>query len=185
MSRKRSYTEGKAPVKGSNEKPDCGFCDQKGHNIVSCTELKRYGERIRSEQDLRRLTEELLIADGQFLATRIPNELMNKARQILQSLPTEAKFLAVHKKYIINNDLVPCRTSEEPEPILVTCIGVGGRPIPECNQVLAQASIVNGWMNKSKKKYKFVISSLATDTFLQTQEPDAMREPDITQHVQV
>jgi len=40
MSRKRSYTEGKAPVKGSNEKPDCGFCDQKGHNIVSCTELK-------------------------------------------------------------------------------------------------------------------------------------------------
>ena len=184
MSRKRSYTEGKAPVKGSNEKPDCGFCDQKGHNIVSCTELKRYGERIRSEQDLRRLTEELLIADGQFLATRIPNELMNKARQILQSLPTEAKFLAVHKKFIINDDLVgPVRIQNL--CILVTCIGVGGRPIPECNQVLAQALIVNEWMNKSKKKYKFVISSLATDTFLQTQEPDAMREPDITQHVQV
>ena len=113
MSRKRSYTEGKAPVKRSNVKPDCGFCDQKGHNIVSCSELKRYGERIRSEQDLRRLTDELLIVDGQFLATCIPNELMNKARQILQPLPTEAKFLAVHKEYIIDNDLVPCRTSEE------------------------------------------------------------------------
>jgi hypothetical protein len=111
---------------------------------------------------------------------------MNKARQILQSLPTETKFLAVHKKYIINNDLVgPARSQNL--CILVTCIGVGGHPIPECNQVLAQASIVNGWMNKStsKKKYKFVISSLATDTFLQTREPDAMREPDITQHVRV
>jgi len=109
---------------------------------------------------------------------------MNKARQILQSLPTEATFLAIHKKYIINNDLVgPVRIQNL--CILVTCIGAGGRPIRECNQVLAQASIVNGWMNKSKKKYKFVISSLATDTFLQTQEPDAMREPDITQHVQV
>jgi hypothetical protein len=40
-------------------------------------------------------------------------------------------------------------------------------------------------MNKSKNKYKSVISSLARDAFLQTQEPDAMREPDITQHVQV
>ena len=62
MSRMRSYTEGKALVKGSNEKPDCGFCDQKRHNITSCTELKRHGERIRSKQDLRCLTEELLIA---------------------------------------------------------------------------------------------------------------------------
>jgi hypothetical protein len=111
MSRKRSYTEGKAPFKGSNEKPQCDFCDQKGPNIVSCTGLKRYGERIRSEQYLLRLSEELLSADGQFLATRIPNELMNKAREILQSLPTEAKFLAIHKKYIINHDLV------DPEPM--------------------------------------------------------------------
>jgi hypothetical protein len=184
MTRKRSYTEGNAPVKGSDEKPDCGFCDQKGHNIVSCTELKRYGERIRSEQDRRRLAEDLLIADGQFPATRIPDRLMTKARQILQSLPTEAKFLAVHRKYIINNDLVgPVRSQSL--CVLVTCIGVGGHPIPGCDQVLAQASIVNGWMNKSKKKYKFVISSLATDTFLQTREPDAAQEPDITQHVQV
>jgi hypothetical protein len=109
---------------------------------------------------------------------------MTKTRQILQSLPTETKFLAVHRKYIINNDLVgPVRSQNL--CILVTCIGVGGHPIPECNQVLAQASIVNGWMNKSKKKYKFVISSLVTDTFLQTRESDALQEPDSTQHVQV
>jgi hypothetical protein len=95
-----------------------------------------------------------------------------------------SKFLAVHRKYIINNDLVgPVRSQSL--CALVTCIGVGGHPIPGCDQVLAQASIVNGWMNKSKKKYKFVISSLATDTFLQTREPDAAQEPDITQHVQV
>jgi hypothetical protein len=179
MSRKRSCTEGKAPVKGSNEKPGCGFCDQKGHNITSCNELKRYGERIRSEQDLRRLSDELLSADGQFLATRIPNEVTNKPRRILQTLPTEAKFLAIHKKYIINNDLVG-PVGIQNLYILVTFIGAGGRPIPECSRVLAQASIVSGWMIKSKNKYKSVISSLARDAFLQTQEPDAMREPHIT-----
>jgi hypothetical protein len=109
---------------------------------------------------------------------------MTKTRQILQSLPTETKFLAVHRKYIINNGLIgPVRSQNL--CILVTCIGLGGHPIPECNQVLAQASIVNGWMNKSKKKCKFVISSLAMDTFLQTRESDAMWEPDITQHVKV
>jgi hypothetical protein len=184
MTRKRSYTEGKAPVKGSNEKPECGFCDQKGHNIVSCTVLKRYGERVRGEQDLQQLADDLLIADGQFPATRITDELMTKARQILLSLPTETKFLAVHRKYIINNDIVgPVRSQNL--CILVTCIGVGGHPIPECNQVLAQASIVNGWMNKSRKKYKHVISSLTRDTFLQTQEPDAIGEPYITQNVEV
>jgi hypothetical protein len=35
------------------------------------------------------LAEDLLIAEGQFPATRFPNGLMTKARQILQSLPTE------------------------------------------------------------------------------------------------
>jgi hypothetical protein len=89
LTRKRSYTEGKAPVKGSDGKADCGFCNQKGHNNVSCTELKRYGEHIRSEQDLQRLAGDLLIADGQFAATHIRDRLMTKARQILQSLPTE------------------------------------------------------------------------------------------------
>ena len=179
MTQKRTYTEGKPPVKGSDEKPDCGFCHQKGHNIVSCTELKKYGARIRSEQELRHLAEDLLIADGLFPATRIPDRLMTNARHILQSLPTETKFLAVHRKYIMNDDLVgPVRSQNL--CILVTCIGVGGLPIPECNQVLAQASIVNGWMNKSKKKYKYVISSLATDTYLQTREPDTMLESDLT-----
>jgi hypothetical protein len=92
--------------------------------------------------------------------------------------------MSFNGKYIMNDDLVgPVRSQNL--CILVTCIGVGGLPIPECNQVLAQASIVNGWMNKSKKKYKFVISSLATDTYLQTRESDAMREPDLTQHAQV
>jgi hypothetical protein len=104
---------------------------------------------------------------------------MTKARNILQSLPTETKFLAVHRKYIINNDLIgPVRSQNL--CILVTCIGVGGQPIPGCNQVLAHASVINGWMNKSKKKYKFVNSSLPTDTYLQTREPDVMQEPDIT-----
>jgi hypothetical protein len=101
---------------------------------------------------------------------------MTKAREILQSLPTEAKFLAVHRKCIINNDLVGLVRSQN-LCILVTCIGVGGHPIPGCHQVLVQASIVNGWMNKSKKKNKLVISSLATDTCLQTREPDAAQEP--------
>jgi hypothetical protein len=155
-----------AAVKGSDEKADCGFCGQKGHNIVSCANLKMYGERIRGEQELRRLADDLLIADGQFAAAPIPNRLMTKAQQILQSLPTETKFLVVQGKYIINNELVgPVRSQNL--CILITCIGAGGQPIPECNQVLAQASIVNGWMNKSKKKYKFVISSIARDMFLQ------------------
>ena len=48
-----------------------------------------------------------------------------------------------------------------------------------------QRESVNGWMNMSKKKYKFVISSLATDTYLQTWEPDTMHESDLTQHAQV
>lgn len=167
--RKRSYTEGKAPVKGSDEKIDCGFCDQKGHNIVSCTSLKRYGERIRGEQELRRLADDLLIAGGQFAATPIPNRLMTKAHQILQSLPTETKFLVVQGKPIINNEVAgPVRSNNL--CILITCIGVGGQPIPECNQVLAQASIVNGWMNKSKKKYKYAI--LARDAFLPMPRPE-------------
>jgi hypothetical protein len=71
MTGKRSYTEGKPPIKGSDEKPDCGFCYQKGHNIVSCTELKKYGECIKSEQELQCLVEDLLIADGLFPATHI------------------------------------------------------------------------------------------------------------------
>jgi hypothetical protein len=173
--RKRSYTEGKAPVKDSDAKIDCGFCDQKGHNIVSCTNLKRYGERrIRGEQELRRLADDLLIADGQLAATPITNRLMTKAQQILQSLPTETKFLVVEGKHIINNEVAgPVRSHNL--CILVTCIGVGGQPIPECNQVLAQASIVNGWMNKSKKKYKYVI--LARDAFLPMPGSDAVGEP--------
>ena len=164
--RKRSYTEGMAPVKGSDEKADCGFCGQKGHNIVSCANLKMYGKRIRGEEEFRQLADDLLIADGHFAATPIPNQLMTNSQQILQSLPTETKFLVVQGKYIINNELVgPVRSQNL--CILVTCIGAAGQPIPECNQVLAQASIVNGWMNKSKKKYKFVISSLTRDMYLQ------------------
>jgi hypothetical protein len=50
MAKKRSYTEGKALVKGPDVKADCDFCHQKGHkNIVSCKELKKYGEHIRSK----------------------------------------------------------------------------------------------------------------------------------------
>jgi hypothetical protein len=33
------------------------------------------------------------------------------------------------------------------------------------------------------KKYKYVISSLVTDTYLKTREPDAIQEPDSTVHV--
>jgi hypothetical protein len=125
-----------------------------------------------------------LIADGQLAATPITNRLMTNAQQILQFLPTETKFLVVEGKHIINNEVAgPVRSHNL--CILVTCIGVGGQPIPECNQVLAQASIVNGWMNKSKKKYKYVI--LARDAFLPMPGSDAVGEPAsvLTRHVYV
>ena len=48
-----------------------------------------------------------------------------------------------------------------------------------------QRELVNGWMNMSKKKYKSVISSLATNTYLQTCEPDTVHESDLTQHAQM
>jgi hypothetical protein len=102
-----------------------------------------------------------------------------KNRTLENSELVSRQNFVIHRKYIINNDLIgPVRSQNL--CILVTCIGVGGQPIPGCNQVLAHASVINGWMNKSKKKYKFVVSSLATDTYLQTREPDVMQEPDIT-----
>ena len=125
--------------------------------------LKNHGCCLKTEDDLWNLAAEIVTAKSSFPAAPLPAGIGTREKPILESLPHETRFLVIHKKFVINGELVGTMTMKN-LCIIVTCIRNGGQSLPEFH-VLVRASAVHAWVHCGRTKYENVISSLEEEMF--------------------
>jgi hypothetical protein len=157
---------GSKPVQGTSHGPrKCQFCllVGLGHRIESCSLRIKWGARIENVKDLNEIAEDLMDPSS----SRYPAERGQRlVASVLDSLPNETLYLVLHKKFIINPQLLT--QCEKNLCVQVTCLGPSGISLNKYERCYVQAGQVRNWMTKYSNRAGKVLNALDKETFAAT-----------------
>jgi hypothetical protein len=134
------------PVKGTSHGPRrCQFCLRvgSGHRTESCPLRIKWGARIESVKEPNDIAEDLMDPTS----NRYPAECgQGIVGSILDGLSNETQYLVLHKKFIINPQLLT--QSKKNLCVQVTCLGPSSIPWNNYERFHVQAGQVRTWMTK-------------------------------------
>jgi hypothetical protein len=134
-----------------------------GHWIESCPLRIKWGARIENVKELTDIAEDLMDPTS----NQYPAEWgQGLVASILDSLPNETQYLVLHKKFIINPQLLT--KSKKNICIQVTCLWPSGIPLKNYKRCHVQVSQGWAWMTKYSNQAGKVLNALNKETFAAT-----------------
>jgi hypothetical protein len=163
------------PRSAAPKAPKCGFCYVTGHNIMYCPKKMKFGPHVR---DVQALALDLM-TEGKY-----PVEFMAEKKEsstIHSLVPTKAKYIILHKCYIINQNLVESASDLKNYLIEVTCLGDGGDILqtdhPNINwerQQIAKSVVVSWLLKRTSMRRPCVFLNLECEGYSQSSTASTM-----------